>query len=105
MMTTMLRPGLRLRSAVCDSEIVVVRAPSTPVELRCGGHAMLPVPGDVAPEPRLELKEAGGTLLGKRYEDERTGLEVLCTKAGSGGLTVDGEALHIKAAKPLPSSD
>jgi hypothetical protein len=46
-----------------------------------------------------------GTLLGKRYVDEPTGLEVLCTKPGAGGLAVDGRELTIKAPKALPASD
>ena len=40
----------------------------------------------LAPDDAL----AGGTLLGKRYADEPTGLEVLCTKSGAGTITVDG---------------
>jgi hypothetical protein len=46
-----------------------------------------------------------GTLLGKRYADEAIGLEVLCTKAGQGSLSVGDTALAVKEAKPLPSSD
>jgi len=45
------------------------------------------------------------TRLGKRYEDADTGLEVLCTKAGKGSLSLNGRALPVKAPKPLPSSD
>src|ERR687891_466885 len=32
-----LRPGQRLRSAVCDAEVVVVRAPAVEVQVGCGG--------------------------------------------------------------------
>ena len=32
-----LRPGQKLYSAVCDAQFVVVRAPSTPVDVGCGG--------------------------------------------------------------------
>ncbi len=32
-----LKPGTRLRSTVCETQVVVVRAPSEPVELACGG--------------------------------------------------------------------
>ncbi|HEY2084895.1 MAG TPA: hypothetical protein VGH54_02475 [Mycobacterium sp.] len=46
-----------------------------------------------------------GVVLGKRYVDEPTGLEVLCTKAGAGPLAADGRQLVIKAAKALPASD
>lgn len=46
-----------------------------------------------------------GTLLGKRYVDEDSNLEVLCTKAGSGPLSVGKVPMQRKDAKPLPSSD
>ncbi|MET0954063.1 MAG: hypothetical protein ABWX57_12285 [Aeromicrobium sp.] len=46
-----------------------------------------------------------GSLLGKRYVDPDSGLELLCTKAGEGTLRVDGAALGVKQAKNLPSSD
>ena len=98
------RPGMRLRSAVCDTEIVVVRAAEGAVDLRCGGHPMFPLPGD-APANGLAIAETSGTVLGKRYAHEASGLEVLCTKPGEGGLTVGGEPVPAKAAKPLPSSD
>ena len=47
----------------------------------------------------------GGTLLGKRYVDEASGIELLCSKGGSGSLACDGRAMTVKGAKPLPSSD
>jgi hypothetical protein len=46
-----------------------------------------------------------GSLLGKRYVDADGHLEVLCTKAGSGTLSVGDAPLALKEAKPLPSSD
>jgi hypothetical protein len=58
-------------------------------------------PVGAAPEPGHD----GGTLLGKRYADEDAGLEVLCTKAGKGSLSLSGAPLLVKQAKPLPSSD
>jgi hypothetical protein len=45
------------------------------------------------------------TLTGKRYADEDLGLELLCTKAGEGWLSVGDRPLLVKGAKPLPSSD
>ena len=100
-----LSPGSRWRSAVCDTEIVVVRAPAGPVTLSIGGtEALPPEAGRAAsapPGPGL----AGGTLLGKRYADEATGLEVLCTRAGTGSITVDGRRATVMAPRPLPASD
>jgi hypothetical protein len=48
---------------------------------------------------------ADPTAVGKRFADEESGLEVLCTKAGDGALSIDGTLLPMKGAKPLPSSD
>ncbi|MGV0870630.1 hypothetical protein [Mycolicibacterium sp. XJ879] len=47
----------------------------------------------------------GGTLLGKRYVCEDAGLEVLCTKSGTGSLAFDDVPLVEQGAKPLPPSD
>ncbi|HEY6418894.1 MAG TPA: hypothetical protein VIX59_07825 [Candidatus Binataceae bacterium] len=43
--------------------------------------------------------------LGKRYQCETCGTEVLCNKAGSGEIECCTGAMKIKEAKPLPSSD
>lgn len=44
-------------------------------------------------------------LIGKRYECEVCGAEVLCTRPGDGEVTCCRVAMRIKAAKPLPASD
>jgi hypothetical protein len=46
-----------------------------------------------------------GTLLGKRYVHQASGLELLCVKPGAAALSVDGELLPLKSAKQLPASD
>ena len=46
-----------------------------------------------------------GSLIGKRFADADSGLELLVTKAGAGTLALDGVAIPLKEAKPLPSSD
>lgn len=100
-----LRPGVRLRSAACTTEVVVVR--SAAVELRCGGLPMVLV-GDSPPASLgldLAHAHAAGTQLGKRYADPQSGLEVLCTKGGEGSLALGEAPLLRKDAKPLPSSD
>ena len=100
-----LRPGSRLHSAVDATEVVVVKPPAGPVDLRCGGQPMLPLGsgGDAGVTPSAD--HAGGTLLGKRYVDADQTLEVLCTKPGDGSLSVGDEPLQVKEAKPLPASD
>jgi hypothetical protein len=99
-----LSAGSRLKSRVCDTQVVVVRPPDAPKELGCGGEEMVPLDAETA-MGTLDPSLAGGTQLGKRYADEDSGIEVLCTKAGNGTLTLDGVPLEIKGAKPLPSSD
>jgi hypothetical protein len=99
-----LRPGQKLHSAVCDAQVVVVKAPADAVELGCGGAPLLD-DGQEAGAATLDASLGDGPLLGKRYADDELGLELLCTRAGTGALTVDGRPLLVKGAKPLPSSD
>ena len=100
-----LKPGSRWKSAVCDTQVVVVRPPKAATTLECGGHEMVPhsaeAPGGLAISPDF----SGGTTMGKRYADEETGLEALCTKSGAGTLTIGGRPIGAKEAKKLPSSD
>ena len=104
-----LRPGSRLKSVVCDTQVIVVRGPSEAQEivLCCGGQPMVALEAEAeagaADGLGLDPEQADGTLLGKRYVYED--LEVLCTKAGKGSLSVGGVRLPLKEAKPLPASD
>jgi hypothetical protein len=101
-----LKPGMRLRSQVDETEIIIVRLGSTEPAVACGGHPMIDV--HATPQPGLVPASApgGGTQLGKRYTGGTdSSLELLVTKPGSGDLTVDGEPARMKAAKPLPASD
>ncbi|HUI62459.1 MAG TPA: hypothetical protein VLX90_19685 [Steroidobacteraceae bacterium] len=97
--------GSRWMSAVCATEIVVVKAPPAELALECGGAPMVAIgstrPPGAAPAP----DRSGGTLLGKRYADSTRRVELLCTKGGQGSLALDGAALAILATTPLPSSD
>jgi hypothetical protein len=99
-----LKPGTKLRSGVCDSAFVVVRAAAGDVDLRCGGAPLL-AGDEVGDGSVLDPDHAEGSLLGKRYADDGLGLELLCTKAGAGSLTIGAERLSLKTAKPLPASD
>jgi hypothetical protein len=100
-----LRPGVRLQSVVCDTEVVVIRAPTGEFDLHCGGLAMVAMGSRPESSGSLQPGQDLGSNLGKRYISEEIGLEVLCTKAGSGSLVVAGVLLEEKKAKPLPSSD
>ena len=98
-----LKPGSRVRSAVCDTEVMVIAAPAGDVEVTCGGAPVIELGGE--PSGSLADDAAEGTQLGKRYVNEAGDLELLCTKPGKGSLGCDATLLTIKGAKPLPSSD
>lgn len=100
-----LKPGSRWKSAVCDAQLVVVRPPSAPGELQCGGVAVLPIDDAAGPSGDVSPDFAAGVMIGKRYTDEASGIEVLGAKAGKGSLAFGGVAMTIKGAKPLPASD
>ena len=97
-----MKPGSRLKSAVCDTEVIVVRAGGEGV-IECGGKPM----GEDRPAERgaIDPAFAGGTMTGKRYVDAAGAIELLCVKSGAGSLSIAGAALVPKEAKPLPSSD
>jgi hypothetical protein len=99
-----LKPGSRWTSSVCDTEVIVVKGSPDPVELTCGGVAMVAA-GEEPAAGALEDGTSEGTLLGKRYVDDGDTMEVLCTKPGTGSLGADGAPLQLKEAKPLPASD
>lgn len=99
-----LKPGLRLKSQVSETEIVVVKG-SGDHELACGGVSLVTMDEDPAGGVAIAAEGAGSTLMGKRYTDAEGTVEVLCTKPGDGALSFDGVALEIKSAKALPASD
>ncbi|MCS5664699.1 MAG: hypothetical protein NZ582_02625 [Acidimicrobiales bacterium] len=98
-----LKPGSRFASSVCSTQVIVVKGAGE-VDLRCGGVPMVPAgteAGDSVPTDGA----SDGTLLGKRYVDTDETVEVLCTRPGSGSLSIGDMLLDLKDAKPLPSSD
>lgn len=96
-----MKPGTKLKSATCETEVMVIRGSNLVVE--CGGQPMTETRGaDMQP---LDPAHAGGSMIGKRYVDAASTLELLCTKPGKGSLALGGTPLQIKDAKPLPSSD
>jgi hypothetical protein len=100
-----LKPGTRLRSAVCTTTAMVVKAPKEDVDLRCGGAPMIPIAEQRDESLAPSAPHAEGTQRGKRYVDAEGALEIVCNDPGEGSLSVGDEALSIKGAKPLPSSD
>jgi hypothetical protein len=96
-----MKPGTKLKSAVCDTEVMVIRG--TGVVVECGGAPMV----EERPAERgcINAGLAQGTQIGKRYVDAAGTVELLCVKAGKGSLSIGGAALQLKDAKPLPASD
>jgi len=103
-MSVVAKPGARLRSVTCATEVVVVKGGPDEVDLRCGGEPMVPI-DDPAISGAPAAPFDAGTLVGKRYVTEDEAIELLCTKPGAGSLSLGDTALLVKGAKPLPSSD
>ncbi|HEX4852592.1 hypothetical protein [Arenimonas sp.] len=102
-MAMALKAGARFKSAVCDTQVMVVKAPAGEHVLSCGGAEMIAPTATGA--GTLDPAQAGETLIGKRYVNADESVELLCTKGGKGSLSLNGTALEIKQAKQLPSSD
>jgi hypothetical protein len=106
---TLVKPGDHLRSRVCTTEVIVVRAAGVDTAIACGGEPMVGQDEPVAPVANGAAVNGAaggpGTLLGKRYADDEFGLELLCVKGGSGQLSVAGRVLRPREARPLPASD
>src|ERR1700757_1045534 len=100
----MIKTGTRLKSQVCDTEVIVVKTGGGPHDLRAGGVPMRQMGADADSEAVLDPQFSDGNVMGKRYVDE-AGAEVLVTKAGAGTLSIGEVPLSIKEAKPLPASD
>ena len=96
-----MKPGSKLKSQVCDTEVMVIRSGAGQIE--CGGAAMQTDKPATLGSPAEGF--AAGTLMGKRYVDAAGSFELLCVKPGKGSLAVDGAILTVKDAKPLPASD
>ena len=100
-----LKSGVRLKSSVCSTEVMIVHSDNPQTEILCGGAVMVQL-GEVANSGEtLSSDHSIGTLLGKRYEDAGKTIEVLCLKAGEGSLSIGDTPLVVKEAKKLPSSD
>jgi len=102
-MSQIYKPGTKLSSTVCKTQIMVLRAPAEELEISCGGGPMQV--GDPEELNAIDDTQSGGTLVGKRYTDEAETMEFLCTRGGDGSVSVAGYTIDVKAAKKLPSSD
>jgi len=100
----MIKSGSRLKSQVCDTQVIVVKTADSLDDLRAGGAPMVPLDDTTSAGATLDPDFSAGAVMGKRYVDE-AGAEVLVTKAGAGTLSIGTVPLSIKEAKPLPASD
>ncbi|MDK1023930.1 MAG: hypothetical protein QGD92_06825 [Gammaproteobacteria bacterium] len=99
-----LKTGARLKSTVCDAEVMVITAPDASAALTCGGAPMADAASDTE-KGAIDEAHKLGVQIGKRYIDAAAKVEVLCIKPGEGSLALDGDTLLLKDTKKLPKSD
>ncbi len=104
-MSFTLKPGTRLFSAVCATEMIAVRAPADAIEITIGGVAPLASAAERDGSAVAVEGHDSGAQMGKRYVDEAETIELLCTKPGLGVAALNGVLLQLKEAKALPASD
>lgn len=102
-MPSALKAGGRFKSTVCETQVMVIKAPPGEHLLACGGAEMGGPTATITGTPAADA--AAGSLIGKRYVNADETLELLCTKGGAGSLALNGTPLEVKQAKQLPSSD
>ena len=102
-MATALKAGARFKSAVCDTQVMVIKAPPGEHTLQCGGVDV--IAPTATGSGTLAAALGSESLIGKRYVNADESVELLCTKGGQGGLAFNGTAMDVKQAKQLPSSD
>ncbi|GAA2848648.1 hypothetical protein GCM10010472_01960 [Pseudonocardia halophobica] len=100
-----MKVGERFRSQGTTAQVIVMKGTDKDIQLSCAGAAMVGLgsPAEAAGAPPVETGEP--LIVGKRYIDDESGVEVLCTAAGGGPLQIDGRTLVTAVAKLLPSSD
>jgi len=87
--------GQRLASRVSRTNIVVLD-PGLAAELPSSGGFSMKEGGYIpCSEPDTRGSEPNHAVAGSVYRDPHTGLTVLCTRSGSGGLSVHGRELIV----------
>jgi hypothetical protein len=103
-----MKVGSRYWSKNSTVQVIVVKGGSGDAALACAGEEMIALAPGTKAEPGenpADTPDADQLLVGKRYVGAASGVEVLCTAAGSGPLSAGGERLMPAQAKLLPSSD
>ena len=101
-MTIAVKPGQRLKSAVCPAQVMIIKGTGE-IDITCGGVPM--VRADEDADATAIAGQMEGCLMGKRYVNSDQSLEALCIQAGEGSLASHGVPLRVKQPKKLPSSD
>ncbi len=104
-MSTQLKPGSRLFSAVCSTELIAVKAPADAIDITIGGAPPVASAADRDGSGSVAEGFGGGAAMGKRYVDADDTVELLCTKPGDGIPAVGGVPIVLKEAKAFPASD
>jgi hypothetical protein len=96
-----LKVGSRLRTPTSTAEVIVVKAGTGAGDLVCAGGIM------TTEAVTVDQQTSGDSpvQLGKRYSEDESGVEVLCTKPGAGPLVFEGRELVVRSAAALPASD
>ncbi|MBE1552040.1 hypothetical protein GGC64_006127 [Mycobacterium sp. OAS707] len=89
-----LRAGVRLKSRVDTTEVLVVRAPAVPSIVCCGGEPMYAVADSSPSEP---TDSATGVRPGQWLRPEGSvEFEVLVLRGGSHSLSIDDHQLRVR---------
>lgn len=92
-----LRAGVRLKSSVDTTEVLVVRAPAAPSVVRCGGEPMFAVPDS---SPSEATDSGAGVRPGQWLCSEGTvEFEVLVLRGGSHSLSIDDHQLRVRGER------
>ena len=100
------RPGQALASTVDSTTVLVVRAPGSEISLTCAGVEMWdPKSGGACPAGEADPAQLTGTQMGKRYADERVGLELTVHEARQRNHRGQRRPACPLGPKLLPASD
>ena len=66
----MIKSGTRLKSQVCDTQVIVVKTADSLEDLRAGGAPMVPLDETPSDGAVLDPDLSTGSVMGKRYVDE-----------------------------------
>lgn len=97
-----IKVGSQLRSAATTLQVVVVRGSEEAGLLEAAGSEMN---GETAVNSAPNASAGEVIMVGKRYMDETSGIEVLVISTGPGPIRFNGRELLLKDSKPLPASD